>query len=103
IDFLFDNLSFYKNLTETLLGLIKEKGTNPQVLMHYLMCLNYLSIDKFKMIKEEIGFDEQIKTFEEEYKNDNENNNVNKKTVLNLSFLLFHSDQGKELKKDIND
>ena len=55
------------------------------------------------MIKEEINFDEQIKTFEEEYKNDNENNNVNKKTVLNLSFLLFHSDQGKELKKDIND
>ena len=23
--------------------------------MHYLMCLNYLSIDKFKMIKEEIN------------------------------------------------
>ena len=103
IDFLFDNLSFYKNLTETLLGLIKEKGTNPQVLMHYLMCLNYLSIDKFKMIKEEINFDEQIKTFEEEYKNDDENNNVSKKTVLNLSFLLFHSDQGKELKNDINE
>ena len=103
IDFLFDNLSFYKNLTLTLFGLVKEKGNNTQVLMHFLMCLNYLSIDKFKMIKEEINFDEQIKTFEEEYKNDNENNNVNKKTVLNLSFLLFHSDQGKELKNDIND
>jgi hypothetical protein len=104
IDFLFDNLSFYKNITETLLELIKDKGNNnTQVLMHYLMCLNYLSIDKFKMIKEEINFDEQIKNFEEEYQKDNANNNVNKKTVLNLSFLLFHSDQGKELKKDIGE
>ena len=104
IDFLFDNLSFYKNITETLLDLIKDKGNkNTQVLMHYLMCLNYLSIDKFKMIKEEINFEQQIKTFEEEYQKDNENNNVNKKTVLNLSFLLFHSEKGKELKKNINE
>ena len=104
IDFLFDNLSFYKNITETLLDLIKDKGNkNTQVLMHYLMCLNYLSIDKFKMIKEEINFEQQIKTFEEEYRKDNENNNVNKKTVLNLSFLLFHSEKGKELKKNINE
>ena len=103
IDFLFDNLSFYKNITETLLNLIKEKGNNTQVLMHYLMCLNFLSIDKFKMIKEEINFDGQIKTFEDEYKNDVENNNVNKKTVLNLSFLLFHSEQGKKLKNNINE
>ena len=104
IDFLFDNLSFYKNITETLVDLIKDKGNkNTQVLMHYLMCLNYLSIDKFKMIKEEINFEQQIKTFEEEYQKDNENNNVNKKTVLNLSFLLFHSEKGKELKKNINE
>lgn len=104
IDFLFDNLSFYKNITETLLDLIKDKrNKNTQVLMHYLMCLNYLSIDKFKMIKEEINFEQQIKTFEEEYQKDNENNNVNKKTVLNLSFLLFHSEKGKELKKNINE
>ena len=104
IDFLFDNLSFYKNITETLLDLIKDKGNkNTQVLMHYLMCLNYLSIDKFKMIKEEINFEQQIKTFEEEYQKDNENNNVNKKMVLNLSFLLFHSEKGKELKKNINE
>lgn len=104
IDFLFDNLSFYKNITETLLDLIKDKGNkNTQVLMHYLMCLNYLSIDKFKMIKEEINFEQQIKTFEEEYQKDNENNNVNKKTILNLSFLLFHSEKGKELKKNINE
>ena len=104
IDFLFDNLSFYKNITETLLDLIKDKGNkNTQVLMHYLMCLNYLSIDKFKMIKEEINFEQKIKTFEEEYQKDNENNNVNKKTVLNLSFLLFHSEKGKELKKNINE
>ena len=84
IDFLFDNLSFYKNITETLLSLIKEKGNNPQVLMHYLMCLNYLSIDKFKMIKEEINFDEQIKTFEEEYRNDTENYHVNKKKIIDI-------------------
>jgi hypothetical protein len=101
IDFLFDNLSFYKTIAETLLDLIKEKEINTQVLMHFLMCLNYLSIDKFKLIKEEINFDEKIKNFEKEY--EKENNDVNKKTVLNLCFLLFHSKQGQDLKKGINE
>ena len=99
IEFLFDNISFYKNITETLLQLIKEK-VSTQVLMHYLMCLNYLSQDKFKMIKDEIKFDEKIKQFENDYKNNNENEDVNKKTILNLSFLLFHSDKSKNLKNE---
>ena len=99
IEFLFDNISFYKNITETLLQLIQEK-VSTQVLMHYLMCLNYLSQDKFKMIKDEIKFDEKIKQFENDYKNNNENEDVNKKTILNLSFLLFHSDKSKDLKNE---
>ena len=99
IEFLFDNISFYKNITETLLQLIQEK-VSTQVLMHYLMCLNYLSQDKFKMIKDEIKFDEKIKKFENDYKNNDENDDVNKKTILNLSFLLFHSDKSKDLKNE---
>jgi hypothetical protein len=99
IEFLFDNISFYKNITETLFTLIEDK-VSTQVLMHYLMCLNYLSQDKFRLIKEEIKFDEKIKKFENDYKNSNENDDVNKKTVLNLSFLLFHSNKGKDFKTD---
>ena len=102
IEFLFDNISFYKNITETLLNLIQEK-VSTQVLMHYLMCLNYLSQDKFKMIKEEIKFDEKIKKFENDYKNNNENNDVNKKTIFNLSYLLFHSDKSKDLPNKSNE
>ena len=92
IDFLFDNISFYKNITETLLNLIQEK-VSTQVLMHYLMCLNHLSIDKFKFIKEEIKFDEKIRKNEEDYKNNNEIDENNKKNVLNLCLLLFHSEK----------
>jgi hypothetical protein len=102
IEFLFDNISFYKNITETLFTLIEDK-VSTQVLMHYLMCLNYLSQDKFRLIKEEIKFDEKIKKFENDYKNSNENDDVNKKTVLNLSFLLFHSNKGKDFKTDSSD
>ena len=67
------------------------------------MCLNYLSQDKFKMIKEEIKFDEKIKKFENDYKNNNENDDVNKKTILNLSYLLFHSDKSKDLPNKSNE
>ena len=103
IDFLFDNFSFYKNITETLLNLIQKKNISTQVLMHYLMCLNYLSQDKFRIIKEEIKFDEKIKKFENDYKNNNEVDSVNKKTVLNLSYILFHSDKSKNLNTDTNE
>lgn len=103
IDFLFDNFSFYKNITETLLNLIQKKNISTQVLMHYLMCLNYLSQDKFRIIKEEIKFDEKIKIFENNYKNNNEVDSVNKKTVLNLSYILFHSDKSKNLNNDTNE
>lgn len=103
IDFLFDNFSFYKNITETLLNLIQKKNISTQVLMHYLMCLNYLSQDKFRIIKEEIKFDEKIKKFENDYKNNNEVDSVNKKTVLNLSYILFHSDKSKNLNNDTNE
>ncbi len=67
------------------------------------MCLNYLSQDKFRIIKEEIKFDEKIKKFENDYKNNNEVDSVNKKTVLNLSYILFHSDKSKNLNNDTNE
>ena len=102
IEFLFDNISFYKNITETLLNLIQEK-TSSQVLMHYLMCLSYLSLDKFKFMKEEIKFNEQIKKFENDYNNNNENDDVNKKTVINLCLILFHSDNSKDLNTNSNE
>ena len=100
-DFLFDNISFYKNITETLLNLIQEK-VSTQVLMHYLMCLNYLSQDKFKIIKEEIQFDTKIKKFENDFKNNKDIDEINKKTILNLANLLFHSDKGKNFNDDSN-
>ena len=90
IEFLFDNISFYKNIAETLLNLTLEKAST-QILMHYLMCLSYLGIDKFRIIKEEIKFDERIKKFEEEYKNDKDIDEINKNNVLSLSFALFHT------------
>ena len=102
IEFLFDNISFYKNITETLLDLVQDKVSN-QVLMHYIMCLNYLGQDKFKIIKEEIKFDEKMKKFENDYKNNNENDDINKKNVLELLYLLFHSDNSKVINNESNE
>ena len=102
IEFLFDNISFYKNITETLLDLIQDKVSN-QVLMHYIMCLNYLGQDKFKIIKEEIKFDEKMKKFENDYKNNNENDDIHKKSVLDLINLLFHSDNTKDINNESNE
>ena len=102
IEFLFDNISFYKNITETLLDLIQDKISN-QVLMHYIMCLNYLGQDKFKIIKEEIKFDEKMKKFENDYKNNNENDDIHKKSVLDLINLLFHSDNAKDINNESNE
>ena len=67
------------------------------------MCLSYLSLDKFKFMKEEIKFNEQIKKFENDYKNNNENDDVNKKTVINLCLILFHSDNSKDLNTNSNE
>ena len=52
-------------------------------------------MDKFKIIKEEIKFEKKIKNFEEDYKKNTDNENINKNTVLNLSFTLFHMNKGK--------
>ena len=44
------------------------------------------------MIKEEIKFDEKIKNFEDNYKNNKDIDDINKKNVLSLCFSLFHID-----------
>ena len=85
-----DSTSTTVSSAETLLNLTLEKAST-QILMHYLMCLSYLGIDKFRIIKEEIKFDERIKKFEEEYKNDKDIDEINKNNVLSLSFALFHT------------
>ena len=55
LDFLENNISVCKNLTETFLSMIKE-NIPTSVLMHILICLSYLSKDRFTAIKEECKF-----------------------------------------------
>ena len=90
IEFLFDNVSFYKNLIENLLTIING-NISTGVLIHFLMCLNHLNQDKFNMIKEECKFDEKIKQFETNYVNNKDKNDVNIKTVLLLCKKFFHT------------
>ena len=93
LEFLEKNIAVCKNLIETFLNIIKEK-IHSSVLMHYLICLNLLNIDKFKTIIEECQFNEKIKEFIEYY-NDidvvTENEKFEKKTVLDLCNNLFNN------------
>ena len=55
LDFLENNVAVCKNLTETFLSMIKE-NIPTSVLMHILICLSYLSKDRFTSVKEECKF-----------------------------------------------
>ena len=95
MEFLEKNIAVCKNLIETFLNIIKEK-IHSSVLMHYLICLNLLNIDKFKNINEECQFNEKIKEFIEYYNNIDvitENEKFEKKTVLDLCNSLFNNNK----------
>ncbi len=75
LDYLELNLNICKNvskslnqLTDTFLGMIKE-SIPTSVLMHILICLSYLSKDKFNTVKDECKFYEKITEFVEYYSN----------------------------------
>jgi len=92
LDFLENNISVCKNLTETFLSMIKE-NIPTSVLMHILICLSYLSKDRFTAIKEECKFYDRITEFVEYYSNiraNNESAEIDKRTVLDLCAHMFH-------------
>ena len=92
LEFLENNISVCKNLTETFLSMIKE-NIPTSVLMHILICLSYLSKDRFAAIKEECKFYDRITEFVEYYSNiraNNESAEIDKRTVLDLCAHMFH-------------
>ena len=92
LEFLENNISVCKNLTETFLSMIKE-NIPTSVLMHILICLSYLSKDRFTAIKEECKFYDRITEFVEYYSNiraNNESAEIDKRTVLDLCAHMFH-------------
>ena len=69
--------------------------------MHILICLSYLSKDRFTAIKEDCKFYDRITEFVEYYSNirasifyikkiDNESAEIDKRTVLDLCAHMFH-------------
>ena len=92
LDHLEKNQPLCKNLTETFLGMIKE-SIPTSVLMHILICLSYLSKDRFNAIKDECKFYDRITEFVEFYSNiraNNESAEIDKRTVLDLCAHMFH-------------
>ena len=79
----------------TLLHLINEKAMPTSTLMHILISLSYLNKDKFSAIAEkECKFSTNIEEFVTEYSKkpvvDNENDEIDKRTVLDLCAHMFH-------------
>jgi hypothetical protein len=64
------------------------------VLMHLLICLSYLNKEKFAKQAEECGFADSISEFVEYYSKiqvvENENGEIDKRTVLDLCAHMFH-------------
>lgn len=76
-----------------LLSLLKEKIPT-SVLMHILICLSYLSKERFSNAIEETQFVDKISQFVEYYSHlnltESDNNEIDKKTVLDLCAHMFH-------------
>jgi len=100
------NQSLLKDIMTRLLNLLKE-AIPTSVLIHVLICLSYLSKERFNQVLEECLFVERISDFVEWYsiknpifdatnpegshgKNATANAIVDKKTVLDLCAHMFH-------------
>jgi hypothetical protein len=73
--------------------MIKE-NIPTSVLMHILICLSYLSKERFSSVKEECKFYDRITEFVEYYSNiraNNESAEIDKRTVLDLCAHMFHT------------
>ena len=91
MDFLETNASVYQNVAETFLSMIKEKiSTN--VLMHLLVCLCFMSKDKFGGLRDECKLFDRINEFKEYYKDTrvtSEIAEIDKNTVIELCNQMF--------------
>ena len=89
------NRALLVSTTQQLLQLINEPSMPTSTLMHILICLSYLNKDQFTPIAEqECRFSTLIEDFVTEYSKkpvvDNENDEIDKRTVLDLCAHMFH-------------
>lgn len=83
------------DLLARLLALLKENLPS-SVLVHLLICLSYLSKERFSSVLEEVHFVEKISEFVEWYSSRHQSPSTNKtqvserKTVLDLCAHMFH-------------
>ncbi len=93
---------YTKGLILRLLKMLKEPIPT-SVLMHILICLSYLNKEKFLAVSEECGFTEIISEFVEYYSKlqvkENENGEIDKRTVLDLCAHMFHP---KDISNDLS-
>lgn len=82
-----------KDLMVRVLRLLKAKIPT-SVLMHLLICLSYLNKERFQVQAEACGFEDAISEFVEYYSKiqvvENENGEIDKRTVLDLCAHMFH-------------
>jgi hypothetical protein len=83
----------HPQVMERLLALIRE-SIPTSVLMHVLICLSYLSKERFSAQVEQCKFVDKISDFVEFFSqnnvSDNENDEIDKRTVLDLCAHMFH-------------
>ena len=98
-----DDGRFTKEIMISLLSLLKENIPST-VLMHILICLSYLSKERFSQQIEECNFVDKISDFVEYYNSLNTNENegnpeIDRKTVLDLCAHMFHP---KDVSNDVS-
>lgn len=94
---------FAKEIMMTLLQLLKENIPST-VLMHILICLSYLSKERFTPQIEECNFVDRISDFVEFYNSQDTSSNegnpeIDRKTVLDLCAHMFHP---KDVSNDVS-
>lgn len=91
-----------QDLMVRILRLLKEKIPT-SVLMHLLICLSYLNKEKFSVFAEQCAFADKISEFVEYYSKvpviENENGEIDKRTVLDLCAHMFHP---KDMSNDLS-
>lgn len=101
-DYLLKHGQKTKDLMHRILKLLKEKIPT-SVLMHLLICLSYLNKEKFAAFAEQCAFADSISEFVEYYSKvpviENENGEIDKRTVLDLCAHMFHP---KDMSNDLS-
>ncbi len=94
--------TFTQQLIRDLLALLKREIPT-SVLMHLLICLSYLNKEKFQEAGKACRFDEVVSEFVEYYSKipvvDDENAEIDKRTVLDLCAHMFHP---KDISNDLS-